>query len=87
MQSHIQQGEPVLNYTHSVIEAASLSGESVLLSAEEQWYIERKLYDGYFAFDSGGFRGGSFGSYEPPSALSAHVPTKGGVAPSGRVRQ
>ena len=52
MRGHIQQGEPVLNYTHSVIEAAPLSGESVLLSAEEQWYIERKLYDGYFAFEA-----------------------------------
>ena len=51
MRSHIQQGEPVHNCAHSVIEAASLSGESVPFSAEEQWYIE-KIYDGYFAFEA-----------------------------------
>ena len=34
------------------MEAASLSGESLPLTSEERWYLEIKLYDGYFAFEA-----------------------------------
>ena len=52
MRSHVQQGEPVHNCAHSLMEAASLTGESLPLTSQEQWYLERMLYDGYFAFEA-----------------------------------
>ena len=52
MRSHIQQGEPVHNCAHSLMEAASLTGERLPLTSQEQWYLERMLYDGYFAFEA-----------------------------------
>jgi len=52
MRSHVQQGEAVRNSAHSLMEAASLSGESLPLTSQEQRYLERKLYDGYFAFEA-----------------------------------
>ena len=36
---------------HSILEAALLGG-SPKLSEQELWYLERKLYDGYFAFEA-----------------------------------
>ena len=52
MRSHIQQGEPVHNCAHSLMEAAPLTGERLPLTSQEQWYLERMLYDGYFAFEA-----------------------------------
>lgn len=52
MRSHVQQGEPVHNCAHSLMEAASLTGERLPLTSQEQWYLERMLYDGYFAFEA-----------------------------------
>ena len=43
MRSHVQQGEPVHNCAHSLMEAATLTGESLPLTSEEQWYLERML--------------------------------------------
>ena len=40
------------NTCHSYIEAAGLSGEQLRLSFHEQEYMERMLYDGYFAFEA-----------------------------------
>ena len=48
----LQQGEPVHNCAHSLMEAATLTGESLPLTSEEQWYLERILYDGYFPFEA-----------------------------------
>ncbi len=50
MRSHVQRGEPVHNCAHAVITGSLLYGKSVSLSEQEQWYLERKLYDGYYAF-------------------------------------
>ena len=52
MRSHVEQGEAVHNCAHSIIEASSFCGESLPLTEQERWYIERKLYDGYFAFEA-----------------------------------
>ena len=34
------------------MEAVSLTGERLPLTSQEQWYLERMLYDGYFAFEA-----------------------------------
>ena len=53
MRSHIQQGEPVHNCAHSVIQGSTYScGEKMPLNEQELWYLERILYNGYFAFET-----------------------------------
>ncbi len=52
MRSHIRQGEPVTNCAHAVVEAATVSGDTPILSEQEISYIEQKVYDGYFAFEA-----------------------------------
>lgn len=53
MRSHIQQGEPVHNCAHSVIQGSTYScGVKIPLNEQELWYLERILYNGYFAFEA-----------------------------------
>ena len=40
------------NCAYSLMEAALLTGESLPLTSEEQWFLERMLYDDYFAFEA-----------------------------------
>ena len=35
-----------------MMDSAALSGDRLPLTEEERWYIERKLYDGYYAFEA-----------------------------------
>lgn len=53
MRCHIKQGEPPSNTAKAVIECLfPISPQASALTSEEKAYLERKLYDGYYAFEA-----------------------------------